>query len=171
MRPGAVLWLALALLVGCAVADNAVDRMTVQLDGPRMVLSGEITSRTPAHFIAALNENPQVEVIVPFDMAGSVDEMAVYRMGDAIRTRGLDTHLTAQSEIYSGAVNLFLAGNRRRAPYWGCIPGRTGLARAAAIRARRESIRAMSPIPARCWAVTRFTGLPCRRPRPTGYMF
>lgn len=113
MRLGAVLWLALALLVGCAVADNAVDRMTVQLDGPRMVLSGEITSRTPAHFIAALNENPQVKVIVPFDMAGSVDEMAVYRMGEAIRTRGLDTHLTAQSEIYSGAVNLFLAGNRR----------------------------------------------------------
>jgi hypothetical protein len=113
MRLRAVLFgLALAML-GCAVADNAVDRMTVRLDGPRMVLSGQITSRTPRSFLAALNDNPQVKVIVPFDMSGSVDEMAVYRMGDAIRARGLDTHLTAQSEIYSGAVNLFLAGNRR----------------------------------------------------------
>ncbi|MDF3457615.1 hypothetical protein HKX54_03080 [Sulfitobacter sp. M57] len=112
MRLGAVLGLAL-LVLGCAVADNAVDRTTMQLDGARLVLNGEITSRTPAHFIAALNANPQVQVIVPFDMAGSTDEEAVYRMGDAIRNRGLDTHLTAESEIYSGAVNLFLAGNRR----------------------------------------------------------
>lgn len=112
MRLGAVLGLTLAVL-GCAVADNAVDRTKMQLDGSRLVLSGEITSRTPANFIAVLDANPRVQVIVPFDMPGSVDEMAVYRMGDAIRARGLDTHLTADSEIYSGAVNLFLAGNRR----------------------------------------------------------
>ncbi|MGC1504868.1 MAG: hypothetical protein WA782_12105 [Sulfitobacter sp.] len=112
MRLGVVLGLVLGVL-GCAVADNVVDRTTMQLDGARLVLSGEITSRTPANFVAALDDNPQVQVIVPFDMSGSVDEMAVYRMGDAIRHRGLDTHLTAQSEIYSGAVNLFLAGTRR----------------------------------------------------------
>ena len=112
MRLGLALGFALTVL-GCAIADNAVDRTEMQLDGARLVLSGEITSRTPSRFIATLNANPQLQVIVPFDMSGSVDEMAVYRMGDVIRDRGLDTHLTAQSEIYSGAVNLFLAGNRR----------------------------------------------------------
>ncbi|MFC6584448.1 hypothetical protein [Sulfitobacter aestuariivivens] len=46
-------------------------------------------------------------------MPGSLDDEAVTRMGYALRNAGLNTHLTAQSEIYSGAVDLFLAGNRR----------------------------------------------------------
>jgi len=98
---------------GCAIADNAVDRAAINVQGARLFLSGQITSRTPLNFEAAIAANPQVSTIVPLDMVGSLDELAVYRMGYFIRDAGLNTHLTAQSEIYSGAVSLFLAGNRR----------------------------------------------------------
>lgn len=112
MRLGA-LCTALLLLWGCAIADNAVDRTTMEVSGTRLFMSGEITSRTPAHFAAVLAQNPQITTVVQTDMPGSLDDDAVVRMGYALRDRGLNTQLTAQSEIYSGAVDLFLAGTRR----------------------------------------------------------
>jgi hypothetical protein len=101
------------LLGACAIADNAVDRTTLKVDGTRLLMSGEITSQTPANFERVLNENPQVRTIVQTDMAGSLDDEAVLEMGYLLRQRGLNTHLTARSEIYSGAVDLFLAGRQR----------------------------------------------------------
>ncbi|MFK7754253.1 MAG: alpha/beta hydrolase [Sedimentitalea sp.] len=101
------------LTCGCSVVDNAVDRTEMEVEGVRLYISGLITSRTPANFENLLDENPQLRVVVPLDMAGTVDEAATYRMGDVIRASGLDTHLVAGSEIYSGGVSLFLAGNRR----------------------------------------------------------
>jgi hypothetical protein len=110
------LWLALMLALGlmaCAIADNAVDRTQMEVRGETLFLSGEITSRTPASFERLLAENPQVSRITLLIMQGSLDDQAVVRMGYLLRSRGLATHLTARSEIYSGAVDLFLAGNRR----------------------------------------------------------
>ena len=112
MRAGLVLALVLSLL-GCAIADNAVDRTVMDVQGTRLFISGEITSRTPAHFQALVEANPQVRTVVPRVMQGSLDDEAVLRMGYFLRSRGLNTHLTARSEIYSGAVDLFVAGNRR----------------------------------------------------------
>lgn len=112
MRLAALVMLALGLL-GCAIADNAVDRTTMEVEGARLYISGEITSRTPAHFEALVAANPALRTVVPRVMQGSLDDEAVLRMGYFLRARGLNTHLTAQSEIYSGAVDLFLAGNRR----------------------------------------------------------
>ena len=113
MRLFSALAVAAVLLWGCAIADNAVDRTEIDVRGAELYLSGEMTSRTPANFIAALNANPQVTTIVQTYMPGSLDDEAVLRMGYALRDRGLNTHLTAQSEIYSGAVDLFLAGRER----------------------------------------------------------
>ena len=113
MRLFSALAVAAVLLWGCAIADNAVDRTEIEVRGAELYLSGEMTSRTPANFIAALNANPQVTTIVQTYMPGSLDDEAVLRMGYALRDRGLNTHLTAQSEIYSGAVDLFLAGRER----------------------------------------------------------
>ncbi|WP_082899134.1 hypothetical protein [Sulfitobacter sp. EhC04] len=104
----------LALVLGaCAIADNAVDRTRMEVTGARLFISGEITSRTPANFVELLDANPQVAEVVPRVMQGSLDDQAVLRMGYLIRERGLDTHLEARSAIYSGAVDLFLAGTSR----------------------------------------------------------
>jgi hypothetical protein len=101
------------LLSACAIADNAVDRATFDVQGSELRLGGEITTRTPANFREVLAQNPQITTVVQTYMPGSLDDEAVIAMGYLIRQRGLNTHLTARSEIYSGAVDLFLAGNRR----------------------------------------------------------
>lgn len=108
-------WIAaLSLLIGaCAIADNAVDRATFEIQGERLLMGGEITSRTPATFERLLDENPQITTIQQTYMAGSLDDQAVLRMGYELRARGLNTHLGSRSEIYSGAVDLFLAGRER----------------------------------------------------------
>ncbi|MGC1495112.1 MAG: alpha/beta hydrolase [Sulfitobacter sp.] len=109
-----VMLYAAVLAVGaCAIADNAVDRASFEVQGARLLMSGEITSRTPANFEALIAENPQITTIVQGYMPGSLDDEAVVRMGYRVRELGLNTHLTAQSEIYSGAVDLFLAGRNR----------------------------------------------------------
>ncbi|MEM6303833.1 MAG: alpha/beta hydrolase [Pseudomonadota bacterium] len=113
MRRRGFLMSVIGALAACAIADNAVDRARFDVDGARLFMSGEITSRTPATFERLLVENPQLRTVVMTSMQGSLDDAAVLRMGYRLRDAGLDTHLTAQSEIYSGAVDLFLAGNRR----------------------------------------------------------
>lgn len=100
-------------LAACSLAENAVDRTTLELRGDRLMMAGVITSRTPANFFRMLDANPQVTTVVGTVMEGSLDDAAMIEMGYAIRNRGLDTHLASDSEIYSGAVDLFLAGNRR----------------------------------------------------------
>lgn len=111
----AALFVVVLTILGCAIADNAVDRTTMEVRGSQLWLSGEITSRSPANFEAVIAANPQITAVVQGVMPGSLDDQAVLRMGYFLRDRGLSTHLTAQSEIYSGAVDLFLAGVRRTA--------------------------------------------------------
>jgi len=79
----------------------------------RLLLSGEITSRTPVAFEEALAQNPQITTVVLQQMQGSIDDEAVLTMGYRLRELGLATHLQSDSGIYSGAVDLFLAGARR----------------------------------------------------------
>lgn len=112
IRRAALYALALFLL-GCAVADNAVDRTEMQVAGAQLIINGQITSQTPRTFETILADNPSITTIVPLEMSGSSDEGATHRMGYLIRSQGLNTHLSGQSEIYSGAVSLFLAGKRR----------------------------------------------------------
>ncbi|MGJ8616765.1 MAG: alpha/beta hydrolase [Sulfitobacter sp.] len=109
------LWLVgVVLLLGaCAIADNAVDRTTFEVRGAQLFMEGEITSRTPANFERLIAENPQITTVVQGYMPGSLDDEAVVRMGYKLRSLGLNTHLNADSEIYSGAVDLFLAGRNR----------------------------------------------------------
>jgi len=110
---GAILGLLLFALGACAIAQNAVDRASFEVQGAQLLIGGEITSRTPATFRRLLAEHPQLRTVVFTHMPGSLDDEAVIAMGYDLRDRGLNTHLTAQSEIYSGAVDLFLAGRNR----------------------------------------------------------
>jgi hypothetical protein len=106
--------LALFLLLGaCGTLENLRDGTEMRVAGERLYISGEITSPTAARFERVLAAHPQVALVVPLEMGGSLDDRAVLRMGHLLRDRGLDTHLTGQSRIYSGAVDLFIAGRER----------------------------------------------------------
>ncbi|MEW9918546.1 hypothetical protein AB2B41_02945 [Marimonas sp. MJW-29] len=106
---GAVLLFAAA----CAVVENATDRKEMRVEGARLFIRGEVTSRTPARFDALLAANPQLREVVLEDMSGATDDGAVLGMGYRIRDRGLTTRVPAGGEIFSGAVTLFLAGDPR----------------------------------------------------------
>lgn len=104
-----------ALAVGLAVLflNPPREQNTYVVEGDLLFMSGEINARTPDSLARMIAKHPAVETIVMLDMPGSVDEDAVHETGYFIRDSGLDTHLTPQSAIFSGAVDLFLAGNNR----------------------------------------------------------
>ncbi len=97
----------------CGVIENASDgtQMTVRSD--QLILSGTITSRTPANFRRLLADNPQVRTLVQTQVDGSVDGAATIDMGYLVRARGMGTHLRSDSIVDSGGVDLFLAGRMR----------------------------------------------------------
>lgn len=100
-------------LWGCVAVFGDFEENIYEVAGSRLFMSGEITPLSPRSFKAVIRAHPEVETIVLLDMPGSVDEEAVHDLGYFIRDTGLNTHLTPQSEVYSGAVDLFLAGTGR----------------------------------------------------------
>jgi hypothetical protein len=64
-------------------------------------------------FTQTLDDNPALREVVLGDVEGSIDDEVVAEMGYALRERGLNTRMTADSEVFSGGVDLFLAGVER----------------------------------------------------------
>jgi len=60
-----------------------------------------------------MKENPQVDTLVLKRMSGTRDSTRNVLIARNIRKNQLDTHLEKNSQIASGAVDLFLAGKRR----------------------------------------------------------
>lgn len=106
------LTLCLALLPACTLAQPEW-QTEFHVIGSDLFLEGEITSRTPGAFAAVMAQNPQVTRIIQCEMPGSADDDAMIALSYDVRARGLTTHVGAESEIASGAVDLFLAGTTR----------------------------------------------------------
>jgi len=104
----------LLFIAACGTLENARDGTRMQVQGPYLLMSGTITSRTPAGFAAKLRENPRIDTVVLGQIDGSIDAKATHRMGRQIRAMGLATELRSGSVVDSGGVELFLAGAKRR---------------------------------------------------------
>jgi hypothetical protein len=78
-----------------------------------LLMEGTINGDTPAQLSAIFEAEPGIRTIVLLQCLGSSDDEANFPMARDVRARGLNTHLTADSEIYSGCVDFFLAGNAR----------------------------------------------------------
>ncbi|NUH64592.1 alpha/beta hydrolase [Sulfitobacter sp. S0837] len=104
----------LLAIAACGTLENARDGMRMQVQGPYLLVSGTITSRTPANFERNLRVNPRVDTVVLGRIDGSIDAAATHRMGRRIRAMGLATELRSNSVVDSGGVELFLAGVERR---------------------------------------------------------
>ena len=95
------------------LAMNTVETSQFRVDGPRLYLSGAINSKTLDQFNAIYAAHPGITTLVELEVPGSVDDDTMIALGYRVRDLGLDTHLTAQSEVHSGGVDLFLAGVNR----------------------------------------------------------
>lgn len=113
MRAARGLLIAGALLASApAVAQDCVIDWAVQ--GETILMAGEVGWDSLDAFYALIDDFPDVTEIVLEQIWGSCDDEVMVELGYAIRDLGFDTYLFADSEIYSGGVDLFLAGVTRR---------------------------------------------------------
>ncbi|WP_299419995.1 alpha/beta hydrolase [uncultured Shimia sp.] len=107
----------LAVLAGCVQLEvaylNATDTIEFEADGGDLLVNGTLNSRSLVAFEQAMIENPNVTRLVLMDVPGSVDDEINLQLGHRVRDLGLDTHVTAESDIHSGGTDLFLAGVER----------------------------------------------------------
>ncbi|SKB80466.1 alpha/beta hydrolase [Sphingopyxis flava] len=78
-------------------------------------MAGDVTAATPRQFAAMLSAFPGLKKIEMIDCPGSLDEEANLTLARAIRRARLETVVPAGGSVRSGAVELWLAGVRRRA--------------------------------------------------------
>ncbi|MDG2341169.1 MAG: alpha/beta hydrolase [Paracoccaceae bacterium] len=108
----------MALMVsGCEMlavtALNMIETTEFSVDGSDLLMNGEINSKTLDQFNAVIAENPNIETLIELDVPGSLDDDTMYQLAYRVRELGLNTHLRSESRIYSGGVDLFLAGVER----------------------------------------------------------
>ncbi|WP_424942892.1 alpha/beta hydrolase [Aliiroseovarius crassostreae] len=94
---------------------NQMDTTAFRVDGSRLVMNGEINSKTLDQFEAVIADHPQITTLFEGHVPGSLDDDTMIALAYRVRDLGLKTELGAESEIYSGGVDLFLAGVERRA--------------------------------------------------------
>ena len=103
------------LLAGPAAAEGGKPAQTrVEVKGDRLHLSGDLDAATGGQVRAAIAAHPQIKELVLGRIPGSVDLDRTLALGRWLRAHGLDTYLTDESAIFSGGVDLFLAGEERR---------------------------------------------------------
>lgn len=85
------------------------------LDPGHAALVDATDGRSPAAFAAMLRDWPGIAILEMVDCPGTDDDTANLRLGRMIRQRGIVTHVPAYGSVRSGAVELFLAGARRKA--------------------------------------------------------
>lgn len=81
--------------------------------GTTLFMTGTINARTLDQFERVITQTPTIKRIVALEVPGSVDDDTMIQLGYRVRELGLNTHLTSDSAIYSGGVDLFLAGVER----------------------------------------------------------
>ncbi len=122
IRKRTMIGLAGVLALGsCAFGENAVigalnliETTEFTVEGDTLVMNGEINSKTLNQFEAAVADNNQITTLREVNVPGSLNDDVMIALSYRVRELGLNTELLAQSEIYSGGVDLFLAGVERR---------------------------------------------------------
>ena len=108
---------ALVALSACgtifSIAVNMVETTEFTVEGDTLLMTGTINSKTLAQFNEIYAQNPDITTLVELSIPGSMDDDTMIALAYRVRELGLNTHLRARSEIYSGGVDLFLAGVRR----------------------------------------------------------
>jgi hypothetical protein len=83
------------------------------IDAHHAALIDVTDTRSPAHFATMLAAYPQIIELQMIDCPGTLDDVANLKLGRMIRAKGVATHVPSGGSVRSGAVELFLAGNRR----------------------------------------------------------
>ena len=93
----------------------AIGCMPLQFDveGNTAVMTGDLRSNAKQRLENLFDEYPDLEWIELLDCPGSLDDDAVAEAGRFVRAQEVNTRVPADGEIYSGAVDFFIAGVER----------------------------------------------------------
>ncbi len=105
--------LLVAGLAACSFVSNAFPTTQFTADGSDVLVEGTLNAHTLEQFQEFMVDHPETERLVLLDVPGSVDDETNLQFGHLVRDLGLDTYLTADSEVHSGGTDLFLAGVER----------------------------------------------------------
>ncbi len=100
-------------MTGCGTVENMSQTLQLQVQGQSLRVDGIINTRALRQFVDVLDNNPALSEVVLGKVEGSIDDDVVAEMGYTLRDHGLDTRMESTSEVFSGGVDLFLAGVNR----------------------------------------------------------
>lgn len=92
---------------------NSMPSTRFQVADDRLYVRGEINALSLGQFNEVVSAFPWVKVLVLDGISGSSDDETNVKLGYRVRELGLATHVPAGAEVYSGGVDLFLAGVER----------------------------------------------------------
>lgn len=75
--------------------------------------SGEVDSYSPENFARMMKHNPAITTLELHDVAGTIDDIANFRLARMIRDAGLTIYVPSDASVRSGGIELFAAGARR----------------------------------------------------------
>jgi hypothetical protein len=101
------------LALSSAILAGSAGAMTFSAKADRVTVEGTTNGDSLKELENILATYPQVRVIILDKVEGSDDDSTNLRMAELIRSRGLQTHLTSQSVIESGGIELFMGGVKR----------------------------------------------------------
>ncbi|MGB7244133.1 MAG: alpha/beta hydrolase [Sulfitobacter sp.] len=104
--------LSLLCVASCDMLDSQPG-LDMEVQGSYLWLNGTVDGGDQWRFRSVIADNPQLSTVALGVIDGSLSENAVIEMGYALRNAGLNTRMTSRSAVYSGGVDLFLAGVRR----------------------------------------------------------
>lgn len=87
--------------------------VSFKVEGDTALMTGVITSETPATILQLFFEHPNVTTIEMITVPGSIDDVANLRASLYVNKFGVTTKLNANSSIASGGTDFFLAGKKR----------------------------------------------------------
>ena len=106
----AVLFIAFALLMWFTSFSKLTE---LEVKGNEIWMNGIINGKTLDQFTEILDTEPQIDTLVLESSEGSLNDDAMIELAYMLRERGLNTRLKPDSDIASGAVDLFLSGKKR----------------------------------------------------------
>ncbi len=85
----------------------------LKIEEKQAYLSGDLGTITYAQIKNLIEEHPSVKTLVLTNVSGSLNDAVNMHTGRLLRTHGLTTKVLSDSDIASGGVDLFCAGEKR----------------------------------------------------------
>ncbi len=100
-----------ALMAACEGPEEVAE---FRVDGSVLHVSGTLDSSAHDRFLDTIEDHPGITRLHLGLIDGSSDDEANMPLYHAVRDMGLETFLSAHSEVYSGGADLFISGKTRR---------------------------------------------------------